>query len=81
MRQVANGLQMGETLEGLMYIVAVSIPLLFIVGREIFFVFYCEVHATPLEKLIIKKMNDKLIIQYLDWLQKELKCTNSIRNQ
>lgn len=26
-------------------------------------------------------MNDKLIIQYLDWLQKERKCTNSTRNQ
>ncbi len=72
MRQVANGLQMGETLEGLMYIVAVSIPLLFIVGKEIFFVFYCEVHATPPEKLIIKKMNDKLIIQYLDRLQSRI---------
>lgn len=26
-------------------------------------------------------MNNKLIIQYLDWLQKERKCTNSTRNQ
>lgn len=44
-------------------------------------VFFREVHAIPPEKLIIKKMNDKLIIQYLDWLQKERKCTNSTRNQ
>lgn len=44
-------------------------------------VFYREVYATPPEKLVIKKMNDKTIIQYLDWLQKERKCTNSTRNQ
>lgn len=44
-------------------------------------VFYHEVYAIPPEKLVIKKMNDKTIIQYLDWLQKERKCTNSTRNQ
>lgn len=44
-------------------------------------VFYREVYAIPPEKLVIKKMNDKTIIQYLDWLQKERKCTNSTRNQ
>lgn len=44
-------------------------------------VFFREVHTIPPEKLIIKKMNNKLIIQYLDWLQKERKCTNSTRNQ
>lgn len=35
MRQVANGLQMGGTLGRLTYIVVVSMPLLFIVGKEI----------------------------------------------
>ena len=44
-------------------------------------VFYHEVYAIPPEKLVIKKMDDKTIIQYLDWLQKERKCTNSTRNQ
>lgn len=44
-------------------------------------VFYREAYAIPPEKLVIKKMSDKTIIQYLDWLQKERKCTNSTRNQ
>ena len=44
-------------------------------------VFYREVYAIPPEKLVIKKMNDKVMIQFLDWLQKERKCTNSTRNQ
>jgi site-specific recombinase XerD len=35
---------------------------------------------TP-EKLTIKKIDDKMIIHYLDWLQKERKCTVSSRNQ
>lgn len=35
MRQVANGLQMGGNFGTLTYIVAVSMPLLFIVGKEI----------------------------------------------
>jgi site-specific recombinase XerD len=40
-----------------------------------------EVHAVPPEKLTIKKLDDKMIIQYLDWLQKERKCTVASRNQ
>lgn len=44
-------------------------------------VFYSEIYAIPPEKLVIKKMDDKTIILYLDWLQKERNCTNSTRNQ
>lgn len=44
-------------------------------------VFYSEVYGIPPEKLVINKINDKVIIQYLDWLQKERKCANSTRNQ
>lgn len=44
-------------------------------------VFYREVYVIPPEKLVIKKMDDKAIIQYLNWLQQERKCTNSTRNQ
>lgn len=44
-------------------------------------VFYREVYGIPPEKLVVRKMNDQAIIQYLDWLQKERKCTNSTRNQ
>lgn len=44
-------------------------------------VFYMEVYAISPEKLVIKEMNDKAIIQYLDWLQNERKCSNSTRNQ
>jgi len=40
-----------------------------------------EVHGIPPEKLTIKKINDKTIIQYLDWLQKGRGCTISTRNQ
>jgi site-specific recombinase XerD len=40
-----------------------------------------EVHNIPPEKLTIEKLDDKIIIQYLDWLQKERKCTIASRNQ
>lgn len=48
---------------------------------KLLLVFYREVYAIPPEKLVINKINDKVIIQYLDWLQKERKCANSTRNQ
>jgi site-specific recombinase XerD len=40
-----------------------------------------EVYAIPPEKLVIKRIDDKMVIYYLDWLQKERKCTVSTRNQ
>jgi site-specific recombinase XerD len=40
-----------------------------------------EVCGVPPEKLTIKRMDDKMIIHYLEWLQKERKCTVSSRNQ
>lgn len=43
--------------------------------------FYSEVYVIPPEKLVIEKISDKTIMEYLDWLQKERKCTNSTRNQ
>lgn len=43
---------------------------------------YCkDVHGITPEKLTIKKINDGMIIQYLDWLQKERNCTITTRNQ
>jgi site-specific recombinase XerD len=44
-------------------------------------VFCKEVHGITPEKLVIKKIDDKMVVQYLDWLQKERKCTISTRNQ
>ncbi|WP_446774954.1 tyrosine-type recombinase/integrase [Macellibacteroides fermentans] len=44
-------------------------------------VFCKEVNGITPEKLAIKKIDDKVVTQYLDWLQKERKCTIPTRNQ
>jgi site-specific recombinase XerD len=44
-------------------------------------VFCNEVHAIPPEKLTIQKLDDKMIVHYLNWLQQERKSTVSSRNQ
>jgi site-specific recombinase XerD len=48
---------------------------------RLLFLFCKDVNKTPAEKLTIKKVNEMLIIHYLDWLQKERMCTISTRNQ
>jgi site-specific recombinase XerD len=44
-------------------------------------IFFSEVCATPPDKLTLKKVDDKSIIRYLNWLEKERGCSNSTRNQ
>jgi len=40
-----------------------------------------DVHGISPEKLTIKSIDNKLVIQYLDWLQSERNCSISTRNQ
>ena len=48
---------------------------------RLLFKFCKDENKTPPEKLTIKRINETLIIRYLDWLQKERKCSISTRNQ
>ena len=44
-------------------------------------IYFNDQQSIPPEKLTLKNINDKSVCNYLDWLQKERRCSNTTRNQ